>query len=259
MAGDGWPTAEGLTVVVAEPLADGWGLRGPLEALGYRVLGQAADGETAVALTQRLNPSLVILDLHLPGLNGLRAAERLQSERRSTLVFVASQWDPACLEAAVGLGAVACLARPLGVEQLGLSLRVALAVGAEVEALRRAQAELAAKLAGGKLVERAKGILMRRLGLGEAQAHLLLHHRARETRRPVAAVSEEVMVADGFFADLERSPHQEACSGLRVPGSALVQGGRTAHGKNRGTAPGGAEPQHPERELATPNPKPGTR
>ncbi len=218
MAGDGWPTVEGVTVVVAEALADGWGVRGPLEALGYRVLGHAADGETAVTLTQRLNPSLVILDPHLPGLNGLEAAARIQAERARTLVFVASQWEPACLEAAVGLGAVACLARPLGVEQLGLSLRVALAVGADVEVLRQAQDELAAKLAAGKLVERAKGILIRRLGVGEAQAHLLLHHRARQTRRRLAAVSEEVVAADGFFAELERSPREAAWTPAPMPG-----------------------------------------
>jgi hypothetical protein len=154
---------------------------------------------------------------------------------------------------------VACLARPLGLEQLALSLRVARAVNAHIVALRQAQAELAAKLAAGKLVLRAKGILMRRLDLGEGQAHLLLHHRARQTRRPLAAVSEDVVAADRFFAELERSPHREACSEFRVPGSALVQGGRTAHGKTWGAAPGGGQPQHPGRELATPNPQPETR
>ncbi len=204
MAVDGWAKGEGVSVVVADALMNGWGLRAPLEALGYRVLGQAADGETAVTLTQRLDPAAVILDLDLRGLSGLEAAEKIQTQRRRALVFVASVWDAASLQAAVDLGALACLTRPLGVEQLGLSLRPALTLDAEIEALRQGQAELAARVAQGKLMERAKGILMRRLGVDEAQAHRLLHNRARETRRPLAAVGEEVVAADRFFADLER-------------------------------------------------------
>jgi response regulator NasT len=184
---------------------NGWGLRAPLEALGHDVVGQAEDGETAVALAARLNPDLLVLDVQLPGLGGIGAAEWLQSPEGRGLVFVASHWDPATLDAAVGAGALACLVRPLGVVQLGLSILVALARRAEITALREARAELLAKLEARKRAVRAKGILMRRLGIDEAQAHLVLQHRARNTRRPLGSAIDEALAADRFFSDLEHS------------------------------------------------------
>ncbi|HEY7676620.1 MAG TPA: response regulator [Candidatus Methylomirabilis sp.] len=193
------------TIVLAEPPMNGWGLRAPLEALGHDVVGQAEDGETAVALATRLNPDLVVLDVQLPGLGGIGAAERLHASEGGGLVFVASHWDPATLDAAVGAGALACLVRPLGVVQLGLSILVALERRAEIAGLRAARAELLAKLEARKRAVRAKGVLMRRLGIDEAQAHLLLQHRARNTRRPLACAIDEVLAADHFFADLEGS------------------------------------------------------
>lgn len=202
---DGIGDRPGATIVLAEPPVNGWGLRAPLEALGHDVVGHAEDGETAVELAARLNPDLVVLDMQLPGLGGIGAAERLQSPEGRGLVFVASHWDPATLDAAVGAGALACLVRPLGVVQLGLSLLVALARRAEIAALREAHAELLARLEARKRAVRAKGILMRRLGIDEGRAHLVLQHRARNTRRPLASAIDEVLAADRFFADLERS------------------------------------------------------
>ncbi len=202
---DGTGDRPGATIVLAEPPMNGWGLRAPLEALGHDVVGHAEDGEAAVELAARLNPDLVLLDVQLPGLGGIGAAERLQSPDGRGLVFVASHWDPATLDAAVGAGALACLVRPLGVVQLGLSILVALARRAEIAGLREARAELLAKVEARKRAVRAKGILMRRLGLDEAQAHLGLQRRARNTRRPLASTIDAVLAADGFFADLERS------------------------------------------------------
>ncbi|HYB73521.1 MAG TPA: ANTAR domain-containing protein [Candidatus Sulfotelmatobacter sp.] len=193
------------TIVLAEPPMNGWGLRAPLEALGHDVVGHAEDGEAAVDLAARLNPDLVVLDVQLPGLGGIGAAERLQAPEGRGLVFVASHWDPAMLDAAVGAGALACLVRPLGVVQLGLSILVALERGAEIAALRGARTELLSKLEARKRAVRAKGILMRRLGIDEDRAHLLLQHRARNTRRPLGSAIDEVLAADHFFADLERS------------------------------------------------------
>lgn len=202
---DGNGDRPGATIVLAEPPMNGWGLRAPLEALGHQVVGQAEDGELAVELAARLNPDLVVLDVQLPGLGGLRAAERLRSVERGGLVFVASHWDPGTLDAAVNAGALACLVRPLGVAQLGLSILVALARHAEIAALRETRAELQARLEARKRAVRAKGILMRRLGIHEAEAHLVLQRRARSTRRPLALAIDEVLAADGFFAGLERS------------------------------------------------------
>ena len=102
-------------------------------------------------------------------------------------------------------GALACLVRPLGVAQLGLSILVALARHAEIAALRGARAELQERLEARKRAVRAKGILMRRLRIPEDEAHLLLQHRARRTRRPLAEAIDEVLAADRFFADLELS------------------------------------------------------
>ncbi len=202
---DGNGDRPGASIVLAEPPMDGWGLRAPLEALGHDVVGHAEDGEAAVELAARLKPDLVVLDVQLPGLGGIRAAERLQSAERAGFVFVASRWEPATLDAAVDAGALACLVRPVGVAQLGLSILVALARCAEIAALRGARAELQERLEARKRAVRAKGILMRRLGIDEPEAHLGLQRRARNTRRPLAAAIDDVQAADRFFADLERS------------------------------------------------------
>lgn len=202
---DGKGDRPGATIVLAEPPMDGWGLRAPLEALGHEVVGHAEETGAAVELAASLKPDLVVLDVQLPGLaGGIGTAERLRCAERTGLVCVASRWDPATLDAAVGAGALACLIRPVGVAQLGLSILVALARRAEIAALQETCAELQARLEARKRAVRAKGILMRRLGIDEAQAHLVLQQRARNTRQPLPVAIEEVLAADRFFADLER-------------------------------------------------------
>lgn len=195
-------------VVLAEQPMNGWGLRAPLEALGHRVLAQAEEGEAALGLVERLNPDLVVMDVRLRGLDGLQAAARMQARRRRALVLVTPEWDAPALDAAVAAGALACLVRPVGVEQLGLTTQVVLARHAELAALEALRAELEGRMETGKLALRAKGVLMRRLGVGEGEAHLLLHHRARRTRRPLEDAIEEVLAADRFFVEMEQSLRQ---------------------------------------------------
>lgn len=191
--------------VLAQPETDRWGLRAPLEALGHRVLDQAVHAPAAAELIVRLDPELVVMDAHLLDAGGPAGGARAETWRRAALVLVASEWDESSLQAAVGAGAVACLIQPVRVDQLGLSIQIGLARHAELAALRSTQAQLEQQRATGRHLAQAKGILMQRLGVGEGEAHLLLHHRARSTRRTLTSAIEEVLMADRFFMELERS------------------------------------------------------
>lgn len=169
------------------------GLRTMLEAQGYRVVGEAADGTRAVDLVTRLKPDLVILDIKMPGVNGLQAARRLQRDGNTPVVILTAYSDREFVDSAKASGVLAYLVKPVRESDLRPAIEVAMSRFAEIQALRGEVEDLEDSLETRKVVERAKGILMRKLGIEEAEAFNRIQRESRNTRRPMKEIAQSII------------------------------------------------------------------
>lgn len=174
-------------------------LREMLEEEGYRVVGEAADGGTAVKLTEELRPDLVILDIVMPGMDGLTAA-RLIGERELAAVLILTAFSQRDLvHQAARTGAMAYLVKPFDKADLVPAIEVAIARWDEARALASESKDLAERLETRKLVERAKGILMSEHSLSESDAFRMIQRAAMERRVTMKEVAERVLRGEPGF------------------------------------------------------------
>lgn len=187
-------------VVIAEDEAVvRMGVRAILEEAGYEVVGEAADGEQCLEQVHLHDPNLVILDVRMPPPDGIEVARRLRDTSPRPVVFLTAFGDRDLLEAAAAAGAFGYVVKPVVGSELLAALELAWARWRELAEAREA-------LETRKLVERAKGVLMRRLGLGEEEAYRLLQRRSRNLRRPMRDVAREVLARDEVVS--QRSPRE---------------------------------------------------
>ncbi len=183
------------------------GLKSQVEALGHQVVGLAKDGVEAVELTERLSPDLVLMDVRMPRLDGIQAAKKLQETMPTAILFVTAHSDIQLAAEASKVGALGYLIKPVNGPQLQPAIQVAVSRFDEIAALRRSVMDLKEDIEARKHVERAKGILMKRLRLDEGDAFGLLQRRSRNTRKPMAEVASQIIAADSFFAEMEKDLH----------------------------------------------------
>jgi response regulator NasT len=177
---------EGLTVLK---------LRRLLTAAGHTVVGEAKDGEECLAQSEQAQPDLVLMDIKMPGLDGIETTRRLLEKRPVAVVMLTAYSDDETVRAATEAGACAYLVKPVNRCQLLSALHVAASRFAELEQLRRERQDLNEALEARKLVERAKGVLMDRAGLTEAEAFRRLQKASRDQRRPMKQLALEVIEA----------------------------------------------------------------
>jgi len=171
------------------------GLERKLAQLGHEVVARVTDGVAAVSAAARTRPDAILMDLLMPGMDGLEAARRVNAEHPVAIVAVTAHDDPSLVERAIAAGVAAYLVKPVDARQVDAALSLAVSRQAEFAALRAQVDELADALATRKLVERAKGILMERAGLTEAQAFSRIQRRARDRNETLAVVAEQILAA----------------------------------------------------------------
>ncbi len=186
-AGGGKPSATRVIVADDESVIR-MGLGAILRDAGHEIVGEAATANEVFELVQRTPADVVLLDLKMPGMDALEAARRLWKEFALPVVFVTAFSDQDLIGQATNAGAFAYVVKPVREEQLLAAIAVAVARWAD---LRQAREALETR----KLVERAKGILMKRFGIGEEEAHLLLHRQSRNMRKPVRKVAEALLTS----------------------------------------------------------------
>src|SRR5215207_1692862 len=164
---------------------------------GYEVVGQAGDGEQAVELTERLRPDLVILDVKMPVLDGIAAAERIARARLAPVVMLTAFSQRDLVERAREAGAMAYLVKPFGKHDLVPTIEMATSRFAEIVALEQEVGGLQERLEARKAVERAKGVLMTEHGMTEPEAFRWIHRTAMDRRTTMRAVADAVLAA-GF-------------------------------------------------------------
>src|SRR5947199_4319145 len=137
---------------------------------GYDVVGEAGDGEVAVRLAEELRPDLVILDIKMPIMDGLAAAEKIADAKITPVVILTAVSQRELVERARAAGAMVYLVKPFQKSDLVPAIEIALSRFAELSALEAEIASLTDRLETRKMVERAKGMLMTTYGMAEPQA-----------------------------------------------------------------------------------------
>jgi AmiR/NasT family two-component response regulator len=171
-------------------------LKESLEEEGHEVVGEAATGEEAVALVEQKEPELAILDIKMPGMDGLTAAERIgRLGTTATVVLTAfSQRD--LVERARDAGVMTYLVKPFQKEELIAAIELALARFQEAKALEREVEGLQERLEVRKLLDRAKGRLMDEFGLSEAESYRFIQRTAMSSRATMKSVAERIISGD---------------------------------------------------------------
>ena len=160
---------------------------------GYDVVGQAPDGEQAVTLAEEHRPDLVILDVKMPRLDGITAAERIAAQRIAPVVILTAFSQRDLVERARDAGAMAYLVKPFSKSDLVPAIEMAMSRFAEVQQLEGEVADLSERLETRKAVDRAKSALQERLGLSEPDAFRWIQKTAMDLRLSMRQVADGVI------------------------------------------------------------------
>jgi AmiR/NasT family two-component response regulator len=164
-----------------------------LEEEGYAVAGEATDGAAAVTMATELRPDLVLLDVKMPVLDGLSAAEQIVAARIAPVVILTAFSQRDLVERAREAGVMAYLVKPFQKKDLLPAIEMAASRFAELLTLEREVGDLTGRLEARKLVDRAKGRLQSEHGMSEAEAFRFLQRRSMDTRRSMRAVAQDVL------------------------------------------------------------------
>jgi AmiR/NasT family two-component response regulator len=170
-------------------------VRAQLEDAGYVVCGEAKNGHEAVALARTLQPDLAVLDVKMPGLDGIDAARMMLAERPIPILMLTAYSDEQLVRRAAKAGVFAYLVKPFRASDLMPAIETAIARYEEIQSLRDQTESLADALAARKAIERAKGLLMEREGLTEADAFARLRRASQISGQPLKAIAEAVVAA----------------------------------------------------------------
>src|SRR5438552_5723791 len=161
------------------------------------VVGEARDGEEAVALALELEPDLAIMDVKMPGLDGIEAARKILDERPIPIVMLTAYGQDELVSRAVEAGVFGYLVKPFRETDLLPAIETARARHEELQALREEADSLAEALAARKAIERAKGLLMERENLSEEEAFARLRKASQVSGRPLKVVAEAILATFG--------------------------------------------------------------
>lgn len=160
---------------------------------GFEVVGEAGDGQRAVELAEELRPDLVVLDVKMPVLDGIAAAERIAAQRIAPVVILTAFSQRELVERARDAGAMAYLVKPFSATDLVPAIEMAVSRYAEVAQLEAEVGDLTERLETRKLVDRAKGVLQKDLGLSEPDAFRWIQKTAMDLRLSMKQVAEGVI------------------------------------------------------------------
>src|SRR5438128_3122860 len=172
-------------------------LRDLLERAGFEVCAEAKDGEEAVALARSEQPDIAVLDVKMPKLDGIEAARRILDERPIPIVMLTAYGQEELVSRAIEAGVFGYLVKPFREQDLLPATAAARARHEELSALREEAESLADALAARKAIERAKGLLMEKEGLSEAEAFMRLRKASQVSGRPLKVIAEAVVATLG--------------------------------------------------------------
>jgi response regulator NasT len=194
-------TATGLRIAVADDEADMRDfLEKALPRLGHQVVAVAEDGPQLVALCRQTRPDLVITDIKMPTLDGIEASDQICRERPVPVILVSAYHDPALIARAEADHILAYLVKPIGLEDLPPAIAIAMRRFSELVALRKECQDLKQALADRKLIEQAKGVLMKVAGIDEPEAFRRLQQLASDRNLKLVEAAQSILAVQQAFA-----------------------------------------------------------
>jgi response regulator NasT len=174
-------------------------LKGQLESIGHKVVAEAANGKEAMNLARELKPDLAILDIKMPEIDGIEAAKGITQERPIPIILLTAFSEKELAERAAEANVSAYLMKPVSENDLLPAIALAVSRFKEFQALHREVDDLREALETRKLVERAKGILMRRLNLTEEEAFRRMQRRSQNENKKLGEIANAIITADGML------------------------------------------------------------
>ena len=183
-------------LIVEDETIVGMGLRAQLTKLGHEVAGHAATVAEAREMYREEKPDLVLMDIRLGDADGIELAKELLKERRCAMVVLSAYSDQELIQRAGEAGVFGYLIKPASPEALSAQMQVAVQRFGDQEILRLEKEHLAQTLETRKLVEKAKGIFMKRLGLDEPEAHKRLQAESQKRRVSLADLCKKIIESE---------------------------------------------------------------
>ncbi len=190
----------GLRVLIAEddPLV-AITLSDQVAELGHTVVAMASDGQEAIDMAQRERPEIALLDIKMPNVDGITAAEQIGARLDIPMIMLTAYSDRPLVLRAAEAGALNYLLKPVTADELAANLALAIARHREKQALKEEAGRLEETLEERKVIDRAKAILMERVGLSEDEAYSRIRQRAREKRVKMVQVAKTIIAAEEFL------------------------------------------------------------
>ena len=186
-------------LIVEDDTLVGLGLKAQVEKLGHEVAGEASTAPQAELLYREKQPDLVLMDIRLDGTDGIELAARLLKIRRCPMVVLSAYSDKELIDRASMAGVFGYLIKPVSGESLAAQIEVSIGRFEDHEKLVAERAELARQLETRKLVEKAKGIFMKRLNLDEAEAHKRLQQESQKRRISLADLCKMLIESEDIM------------------------------------------------------------
>ena len=164
-----------------------------LKEAGFDVVGEAPDGETAVRLVTELEPDVVVMDVKMPGMDGISAAEKIMADRTCAVVMLTAFSQTELVERARDAGAMAYVVKPFTTADLLPALEIAISRFQEISSLESEIADLNERFETRKRVDRAKGLLMTKMGLTEPEAFRWIQKTSMDRRLTMREVADAVI------------------------------------------------------------------
>ncbi|MBI4674413.1 MAG: response regulator [Chloroflexi bacterium] len=169
------------------------GLRTMLEDKGHQVVGAATDGASALQMTRTEKPEVILLDIKMPGMDGLEAARRIMQERPTPIVMLTAFSQRELVSQAREASVFGYLVKPVKEDLLDATLDLAVERFKQWQKLQREMHDLQKSLAAREIVEKAKYVLMEQSGMSEQEAFNKIHHTSRSRRVTMQQVAQEIL------------------------------------------------------------------
>lgn len=169
------------------------GLRTMLEDKGHRVVATATDGASAVEMARTEKPEVILLDIKMPGMDGIAAARKIMQERPTPVVILTAYSQRELVNEARDASVFGYLVKPVKEDLLDATLELAVTRFKEWQKLQRQINDLNKSLAAREVVEQAKRVLMQEQNLNEQQAFNKIHRASRARRVPMQQVAQEIL------------------------------------------------------------------
>lgn len=195
----GLPENPERILVVDDELLVAQGIIATLKALGFEIVGPCKNGEEAIETCRAHRPDIVLMDIQMPVMDGMQAAQVIFPELDIPVVMLTAYSDNTYLRNCVAAGVFGFLLKPASAEQLSAGLTVAWERFLDHVAQRSQIIDLKQRLDDRRLIEQAKWIIVKRKNISEPDAMKLLQKQSRSSRKTIAAVARAVIDSDGLL------------------------------------------------------------